>query len=526
MMDVPANGGSLEEGIVGTPRFVNPVLAVSDADHDLTALVFSGLMKVDHDNSLIPDLARSFVISDDALTYTFTMRDDAYFHDGVKVTADDVLFTIQKIQDNAIKSPKRPAFYDVDVEKVGDNQIKFILKKPYSPFLQNLTVGILPKHIWNNASAEQFPLSQYNINPIGSGPYKVNKVQTVQKNMLLIPTYYDLKPFNKYTFGRPFIDKVVIHFFNDEKSLIDAYNNGDIEAINSISPDSIPEINQRTGTVVKTSPLPRTFAVFFNQNQSDVLALKEVRQALNVAVNRQEIVDEVLNGYGMPIYGPIPAGLINSEKAQDIFNPDQAINILTKAGWSKNKTTGIMEKKVSKTKIIKLEISISTLNSPDLVKAAEIVKADWETIGARVDIKQFEFGDLQQNVIRPRKFDALLYGIVTGRDMDFFAFWHSSQRNDPGLNISMYANSKVDKLLEDARKTLDTNSRMQKYIAFQNEVEKDLPAVFIYSPQFIYIVPDKIKNLSLGVITLPYERFLNINNWYIETNNLWKVFVH
>jgi peptide/nickel transport system substrate-binding protein len=108
--------------------------------------------------------------------------------------------------------------------------------------------------------------------------------------------------------------------------------------------------------------------------------------------------------------------------------------------------------------------------------------------------------------------------------MDFFAFWHSSQRNDPGLNISMYANSKVDKLLEDARKTQDVSVRMEKYKAFETEVRKDVPAVFLYSPEFIYITPDKVKEVSIGVITLPYERFLNINNWYIETNNLWKFF--
>ncbi len=526
IVDVPANGGYLLEGIIGSPRFINPVLAVSDADHDLTALVYSGLLKVGPDNSLLPDLAKSYTVSDDAMTYTFTMKDTIYFHDGTKVTADDVLFTIQKIQDSAIKSPKRPAFYDVDVKKVGDNQIQFVLKKPYSPFIQNLTVGILPKHLWNSATSDQFPLSQYNIQPVGSGPYKINTMQTVTKDMFLIPTSYELTPFSQYTFGKPFIDTLTIHFYSDEKSLIDAYNNGDIEAMNSISPDSIPLIKDRKGTLIKTSPLPRTFSVFFNQNQSEALANKEVRQALNVALNRQKIVDEVLNGYGTPIYGPIPAGIIKNVPTTDMYNPDQAQSILTKAGWAKNKTTGIMEKKVSKTKTIQLEISISTLNSPDLVKAANMIKTDWESIGARVDIKEFEFGDLQQNVIRPRKFDALLYGIVTGRDMDFFAFWHSSQRNDPGLNISMYANSKVDKLLEDARKTLDPQKRMQDYSAFQDEVEKDSPAVFVYSPQFIYIVPDKIKNLNLGVITLPYERFLNINNWYIETNNLWKVFVH
>jgi len=527
-VQVPTNGGFLKEGIIGSPRFVNPVLAVSDVDHDLTSLIYSGLMKSTPDNALVPDLAQSYNISNDGLTYTFILRDDIYFHDGVKVTTDDVEFTIDKIQDSTIKSPKRPGFYDVKIEKADSKQIKFILKTPYSPFLENLTIGILPKHLWANLSSDEFSLSQYNVEPIGSGPYKVSKMDTLKKNMLLIPTYYELSSFDKYIAGKPFIDTLIINFYKDEKTLIDAYNKKEVEAINSISPEKIVDIKKQKNSEINTSPLPRVFAVFFNQNQSEALSYKEVRQALNMAVDRNKIVDDVLSGYGKPLYGPIPAGLIGNQSSADIKNSDidGAISLLTKAGWVQSSSTGIMSKKVSKTKTIQLSITISTLNSPDLVKTAELVKSDWEKIGAQVDIKQFDFGDLQQNIIRPRKFDALLYGEVVGRDMDFFAFWHSSQRNDPGLNISMYTNAKVDKLLEDARKTSDTSVRITDYQNFSGEVQKDVPAVFLYSPEFIYITPGKIQGFSLGTVTLPFERFLNINNWYIETNNLWKMFLN
>ncbi|MFA5652407.1 MAG: ABC transporter substrate-binding protein, partial [Candidatus Paceibacterota bacterium] len=328
--------------------------------------------------------------------------------------------------------------------------------------------------------------------------------------------------------GKPFIETLIIKFYKDEKSLIDAYNKKDIESMNSISPEKISDIKKQKNSEIKTSPLPRVFAVFFNQNQSDALVYKEVRQALDLAVDRNKIVNDVLSGYGEPLYGPIPAGLIdNSSTTNQTGNGDieAAISLLTKAGWIKSSSTGIMSKKISKTKTISLSVTISTLNSDDLVKTAELVKSDWEKIGAEVDIKQFDFGDLQQNIIRPRKFEALLYGEVIGRDMDFFAFWHSSQRNDPGLNIAMYANVKVDKILEDARKTLDTSSRIDKYITFSDEIKKDVPAVFLYTPEFIYVVPGKINGLTLWTVTLPFERFLNVNNWYIETNNLWKMFL-
>ena len=345
--------------------------------------------------------------------------------------------------------------------------------------------------------------------------------------MLLIPTDYELTSFDKYVPNQAFISTLIINFYKDENSLISAYNGKQIESMNSISPDQIVNLKKQSGTKINTSPLPRVFAVFFNQNQSAVLAYPEVRQALNLVTDRDQIVNNVLSGYGDPLYGPIPAGLISGTNTNSNPNADinSAIKILTKAGWTTSSSTGIMTKKISKTKTIELNVTISTLNSPDLVKTAELIKSDWEKIGAKVVINQYDFGDLQQNIIRPRKFEALLYGEVIGRDMDLFAFWHSSQRNDPGLNISMYTNTKVDKLLEDARTTSDTSKRISDYKTFAQDVENDVPAVFLYSPDFIYITPAKLQGFSLGTVTLPFERFINISNWYVETNNLWKIFL-
>ncbi len=522
MLKVPANGGFLKEGIIGSPRFVNPVLAVSDVDHDLTSIIYSGLMKNTTNNSVEVDLAERFEISEDGLEYTFYLKEDIFFHDGEKVTTDDIEFTINKIQDSSIKSPKRPNFYDVKVEKIDEKIIKFILKKPYSPFLGNLTVGILPKHLWGNLTAEQFPFSQYNVEPVGSGPYKISKMDTLKKNMLLIPTYYELVAFKKYSPQRAFIDKIVINFYSSERDLIEAYNKGEIESINSISVENIKSIKDKKDSETKVSVLPRIFAIFLNQNENEILAQKEVRQALNLSIDRTKIINDILGGYGKSVYGPLPFNITNNE--ENLYNPEEAIKILEKAGWLKSSSTNIFEKKIDKKTKIELTISLSTLNSSDLVKIAEYIKSDWEKIGVKVDLKQFEFGDLQQNVIRSRKFETLLYGEVIGRDMDFFAFWHSSQRNDPGLNISMYTNSKVDKILEDARKIQGRDERITKYLEFEKELSKDIPAIFLYSPSFSYVVPKKINGLEINSIIIPSDRFINIDKWYIETNNLWKIF--
>ncbi len=519
----PANGGYLKEGIIGSPRFVNPVLAVSDLDHDLSSLIYSGLMKISSNGSLLLDLAESYQISDDQLTYTFILKDNAYFSDGRKVTADDVFFTINKIQDANVKSPKRPSFYDVAIQKIDNKTIKFILKKPYTPFLENLTIGILPKYYWNNLSNEEFALSDLNLNPIGSGPYKISKINSIQRNQVTTRTSFELVPFDRYVLGRPYINTLIINFYKDEAAMLSAYNSNEIESMPSVSPDKITDILKQKSEV-ETSPLPRVFGAFFNQNQSEVLAQKEVRQALDLATDKKSIIDSVLNGFGNILNGPIPLGLVGSDEEENNFDLEKAKALLAKAGWTKASSTGILQKKISKTKTLQLKFTISTLNSQDLLETANHLKSDWEKIGADVIVMPYEFGDLQQNIIRPRKYDALLYGMVIGRDMDFFAFWHSSQRNDPGLNIAMYTNSKADKLLEDARKTSDEVTRERDYKNFEKEIQTDIPAVFLYSPDFIYILPTKIKGVEIGSITLPYERFAGINKWYIETNNIWKIF--
>lgn len=528
MVPVPAAGGSLVEGVIGSPRFVNPILALSDVDRDLTTLVYSGLLKVEN-GELVPDLAKRYTISPDGLTYTFTLQDDIYFQDGEPITADDVEFTIQKAQDGLLKSPRRANWDGVSIEKISPTQIRFILKKPYAPFIENATLGILPKHIWKNVDVEQFTFSQYNIEPIGSGPYKL---QSVQRDSGGLPQSYELTPYKKYIHGAAYISSLTLKFFSNEKLLLEAFSEGLIESMNSISPVEAAKLSKGTAHIYKT-PLPRIFGVFFNQNQAPVLANKEIRQALNMVVDRDRIVHQVLNDYGTKIYSPIPAGVLPDatttpaktlEGTALVTRIENAKSLLEKNGWALNKD-GILEKKVKNKDSQLLQFSLSTSNVPELKAAAEIVKEDWEALGARVTIKIFEAGDLNQNVIRPRKYDALLFGEIVGRDLDLFAFWHSSQRNDPGLNIAMYVNSKVDKLLEEARTLSDQKERLDRFVKIEDAVTSDIPAVFLYSPDFIYTLPEKIKGAQIEHITSPGDRFETITHWYINTDDVWKVFV-
>lgn len=526
---VPARGGSFVEGVVGSPRFINPLLSNSDTDRDLTALVYSGLLKATPSGDLIEDLAESYTISEDGFTYDFTLKDNVFFHDGTPVSADDVIFTVGKAQDPGLKSTKRASWDGVTVEKVSERQIRFILKQPYGPFLENATMGILPKHIWREAGTEQFPFSKFNNDPIGSGPYEIKKIKY---NSGGTPESYELKSFSRYALGEPNISNIKIVFYPSEDALLEGYMKGEVDGINGISPDRIGKLEDM-GARIERSSLPRIFAVFFNQNQTEVFANKEVRLALDMALDKKKIVQEVLGGYGTDIDGPIPPGVLklNKEKIrkEETVNPDErkniAVEILENDGWEFNEELKVWEKKTKKGEM-GLRFSLSTSDTPELKAAAEIIVEEWRDLGADVTLKVFETGDLNQNVIRPRKYDALLFGEIISRELDLFAFWHSSQRNDPGLNIALYANITADKLLEDARVTTDRNVIINNYRKFEEEIDKDIPAVFVYSPDFIYITPKKINGIELGAVATPSERFLNIHEWYIETDKVWNFFTN
>lgn len=524
LVEVPERGGTIVEGVIGNPRFINPVLALSEADKNLSALVYSGLVRSTPDGELKEDLAESISIEDGGLKYTVKMRSDATFHDGEPVTADDVIFTIQKITDPMIKSPRRGNWDGVGIEKIDDYTLTFNLKKAYAPFMENMTVGILPKHIWKNVSDDEFAFSQFNTFPIGSGPFVVNKVE---RNSGGIPNYYVLKPFESSLSGSPYIRILAFRFYSNEDSLFSALNHGEIESIAGISPEKANLLTQ-SGKKVISSPLPRIFGVFFNQTQSKVLLNKEIRQALDLAAPKESIVKDVLGGYAIPIDGPLPPGIFEwSARQSDAGSYEerfaQAEKLLADAGWKRN-AAGVLEKK-SGTSTMELSFSISTGDAPELKAVADKLVEAWRRLGARVEILVFETGDLNQNVIRPRKFDALLFGTVVGRDSDVYPFWHSSQRNDPGLNIALYTNPRADKLLEDARVANDPQIREDKYKAFDEEVRKDVPAVFLYSPNFLYVVPEKVKAITLGGLSNPQDRFSSISNWYIETDKIWEIFI-
>jgi len=518
-IEVPVSGGTLKEGVVGYPRYVNPLLPVTDSGRDLATLVFSGLIKIGPEGKLILDLAKNYQISEDGLIYIFTLKDDIYFHDNVPVTAYDVEFTVKKVTDPIIKSPKAANWQGVSVKATGEKTIEFTLKKSYAPFIQNLTLGILPEHIWKDVDSDAFLFSEFNFEPVGSGPYKI---QEIKRNVSGLPDYYHLVPFTRYTLGSAYISNIYIYFFTSEDKLMEAYQSGTIDSMSSIAPENAKAVDSGRSNIL-TSPLPRIYAVFFNQNEAQVFVEKSVRQALSLATPKEEIIKNILGGFGTPIESPLPANIskVTAEKTTREESFIKAKALLAKAGWTVD-GSGILVKKDKKGSVA-LSFSLSTSDVPELIATAELLKTAWEKLGAKVEIKIFNTPDLEQNVIVPRKYDALLFGEAIGRNTDLFAFWHSGERLSPGLNIALYTNSKADKYLSDARATNDEDKRISLYQSFEKEIVNDIPSIFLYSPDLIYIVPKSLQGTSIESITGSSERFSNVEKWYLETENIWQI---
>lgn len=518
LVEVPVSGGSFTEGIVGSPRFINPVLAISDTDKDLSSLIYSGLLKVSGNGGFEVDLAKSYEIQNDGTVIDCVIKDNAYFHDGKAVTTDDVIFTIEKVLDGVVKSPKKANWDGVLVEKLSDKEIKFTLKKPYAPFLSALTLGILPKHVWEKVSSEEFPFSEFNINPIGSGPYKVEKIG---RNSGGIPNIITLSSWKKYVSGEPKISSIVFKFFQNETELAKAYGDKSIESTSGLNPTSLKKVNPNKDNINEVT-LPRVFGVFLNQNTDAVFLNKEIRQALEISAPKKKIVDEVLFGFGKILSGPTPAD-IEEDPQKSEGNIEAAKTLLLNSGWKAN-SDGILEKKTKKD-TVSFNFSISTSDAPELKATAEILATTWRQLGASVAVKVFEAGDLSQNVIKPRKYDALLFGEVVGAESDLYPFWHSSERNDPGLNISLYTNITVDKALEDMRKETDIQKQLASKKIIVSEIKNDVPAIFLFSPDLLYIKSPNVKNVTLKNISSSNERFLFIDKWFIETDKVWSFFV-
>jgi peptide/nickel transport system substrate-binding protein len=509
-------GGQYVEGVVAQPRYINPILSqTSDADADLAELLYAGLFRYGTTGQIEKSIAHDYQVSEAGRVYTVFLRTDVRFHDGEELSADDVVFTVRSIQDPAYKSPLRANWQGVEVSATDRYTVLFTLKKPYFGFIENLTVGILPKHIWENIAPDNFTLADYNLaQPIGSGPYLFEKLdKDTQGNILS----YHLRAYSGYFAGAPYIDQVTLRFYPDEESLLTAYDQQEVIGIHSVSHEHASAVAAKKGTRLYELPLPRLFAVFLNTNKSAPLAYAEVREALALATDRAAIIDDVLFGRGQVARGPFPPFVQGyAEDGAASFDIDRANVVLDEKGWKRG-DDGIRSKNGT---VLSFELVVPDWS--ELMRTADLLKEGWGKIGVAAEVKVLSQADLQQNVIRPREYQALLFGQGSMLDPDPYSFWHSSQKNDPGLNLAFYENKEVDTLIADARETIDPGARAEAYQKFQGIVASEHPAVFLYSPSYLYVVSDIVQGIAIQPINFPSARLDDITSWYIKTKRVRK----
>ncbi|MBM3257931.1 MAG: hypothetical protein FJZ05_01815, partial [Candidatus Nealsonbacteria bacterium] len=579
----PAKGGSYTEGMVGSPRLINPLYPSRDVDRDLIELVYSGLMKYDGENKIIPDLAKSYQVLDNGKVFEFYLKENLLWSDNQPLTADDVIFTVKAVQNQSLHSSIRAKWLGVKVEKISDLTIRFELSNPSAVFLENCTLKIMPKHIWENISDQNFALSIYNLKPVGSGPYKLKELTQDKEGSVRSA---ELTINGNYQGDFPNIREIILFFYNTEDELISAFNSGKIKGFALSSPQKYEKVKNNSFSEYILS-VPSYFAVFFNSEQSKVLADQNVREALNYAINKEEIINELLAGRGRTADSPILPDIFGFEKPLKTYSFDleKAKELLEKSGFTMGES-GIMEKTTKKESSFQfksnlqsgsqgaevqelqkclakdpevypegeitgyfgdktkeavirfqekykeeilapnnltegngkvlgstkeklnelcaapseqtasLSFTLTTANQLIMKNLAAVLKEQWQEIGVEININALDSSILEQEAIKPRSYELLLFGQGLELFLDPFPYWHSSQVKDPGFNLSNYENKEADDLLAKARHTLDQEERKTLLEQFQNILIEDVPAIFLYSPDYIYLVSEKIKGIS------------------------------
>lgn len=519
-VSLPAVGGDYTEGLVGEPQFLNPLYASASAvDADLTRLLFRGLFIFDSASGLIGDLAKSYTVEEDGKAYVVNLRENTLWHDGEALNAQDVVFTFQAIANPEYLSPLSVTFRSVKVEAVDDLTVRFTLSEPFAPFLSTLTVGILPAHIWEGILPRRASLVNLNTQPVGNGPYRFEKFTKDQNGSI---RSYTLQRFPAFYGNRPSLERITFKFYDNLNALVSALEGRQVEGAAFLPQESARKLDGRAIRLLRPT-IPQQINIFFNQTTQPALKELAVRQALDLAVNRKAIVENVYGGFAKALSGPIVADTFLPASTPTEQNLEEARTKLDTAKWAVDETTGVRAKNIDEDAEAELlEIELVYPDTADFATLAALLKDLWQEIGVRVTIRAVQPAELGSAVIKPRAYQMLLTGILYGVDPDPFPFWHSSQAADPGVNLPGYANRKVDDALETARASSDAQKRTEAYTIVETSIKEDLPALFLVQPDYLYATAAKIKGNDLPRITTPADRFNRVEGWFVRTKRVFR----
>jgi peptide/nickel transport system substrate-binding protein len=509
---VPIAGGEYIEGLISQPTFINPVLAGSNgSDRDLIELVFSDLL----------DLAENYKVDENGQTWNIRLKENLLWDDGQPITSDDVIFTIKTIQDSDSRSPLFSMWQEVKSERVSEREIKLILSESYTFFENTLKeLKIIPKHIFGSIPAANFRLSDFNFEPVGSGPFKFLSFR--KEHSGFISEYQLIR--NEYHFGqKPYLEKIVFKFYQDEEELIKAFNSGAISGFGGLNQKNLSKITiSHQAFEIR---MPRYYAIFFNSYSQDVLKDKNIRLALNYATDRKKIIEKVFDNRALSVEGPLVAGMEGYAAEiypRENFSLEKASQILEASGWQLN-SGGIRERNFDK-QLKQLEFDLTVPEIPFLVETANLIKEDWSKIGIKLNLAVRSPQEVNDEIIKTRNYQMIIFGNIFGNgdSPDLYSFWHSSERFYPGLNLALYENKTADALIQSIRKTLNGSKRQADLSSLQSIIIQDYPAVFLFSPHYLYVAKNWLKGFDEKFIPSASGRFQNIEKWYTKTARVFK----
>ena len=523
-VNVPAEGGVYTEALIGGPRALNPLLdKFNPVDRDLDRLIFSGLTRFDSAGRPTPDLAQWFV-SADQLTYTFVLRPNLKWHDGQPLTTDDVAFTVGYLQDLAYPGPADlgALWRDVKSEIVNAQTISFTLPEPFAPFLDYTAFGLLPKHKLGGVSAGNLPNAPFNLNPVGSGPYKFASWKIAAGH--LTGAVLDLAADN--TLDRPKLNQIQFNFYPDSASAFAAYQAGDVQGLSRLGEAQMADALKLPELGLYTALLPEYTLIFVNQRNPELpfFAEKKVRQALLYGLNRSAMVANILRGQAVVADSPVVPGswAYNTELPLAAYDPQKANALLDAAGWvfPAGAVAGT-ETYVRQKDGQPLKFTLITPNDETHLALANSAKETWAAIGAQVDVTPVDPATLRTQYLEPRAYQALLvdFNLSGTPDPDPYPFWHETQV-ESGQNYSGYSDRLTSELLEQARITTDLAQRARLYQRFQSRFADQVPALLLYYPVYNYAVDTKVNGVQIGPLTEPSDRFSHIAEWYIVTRRV------
>lgn len=508
---VPAGGGVFTEAVEGTPKLINPLFApANDVDRDLVALIYSGLFRLDGELNAVPDLAETFRWLEDGKTLEIRLRGDARFHDGQPVTAHDVVFTYEAAKNPEWRSRLVAAFRDVAVIEVDDRTVQFQIPRANPLFLNELTVGILPAHIWEeNVTPNNAHLADANLKPIGSGPYRaVSYTRDGNGNIL----HFHLTRFAGYYGIQPFIDEVRFRFYPDRMQALHAVTNGQADAVAFVSWSDAENVR---GEHLRTASLdlPRVTGAFFN-TKDQLLKEERLRQALALAVDTAELA-ALVGDQAKPANSPFP---FLNDASSTVPDLEKARAQLDALGWKLKEGENVRTNASST-----LTLTIDVPNQPDLVALAELLKRRWSLVGAQVEVRADEDMPLLRNALATRGYQVLVWNILIPADQDLTQFWGSAYAGGSrGFNLSNLADRDVDAALEKTRTATTTAELAAAQLALSQAIKKRTPALLLLRPSEAYLISNRVKGVSDMRISRPSDRFVDLQQWYVNERRQWK----